>query len=63
VSWHHTVVFGLVEVSPPEDVVKACPQGYAMEKSEQSFVAGLVNTLTFGIYDPTDVLIYCPARK
>ncbi len=62
-TWHHNVVFGLIEVSPPEDVTRACPQGYAMVKSEQSFVAGLVNTVTFGIYNPTDVLIYCPAKK
>jgi hypothetical protein len=62
-TWHHNVVFGLVEVSPPEDVNKACPQGYAAVKSEQSFVAGLVNILTIGLYNPTDVLIYCSAKK
>jgi hypothetical protein len=52
-----------IEVSPPEDVSKACPQGYATVKSQQSFVAGLVNALTVGLFNPTDVLIYCSAKK
>jgi hypothetical protein len=62
-NWHHNVVFGLVEVSDPENVSKACPEGFALAKSEQSFVAGLVQALTLGIYNPTDVAIFCTAKK
>jgi hypothetical protein len=62
-NWHHGVVFGLVEISEPENVTKACPGGVGLVKSEESFVAGLVNALTLGIYNPTDVLIYCTAKK
>jgi hypothetical protein len=62
-TWHNDFAWGLVEVSPPEDVSKACPQGYGLVKSEESFLAGLVNTVTIGIYNPSDVLIYCTAKK
>lgn len=61
-KWHHDVVFGLVEVSDPENVSQACPGGYALVKSDQSFVAGLVQAITVGIYNPTDVTIHCTAR-
>jgi hypothetical protein len=62
-NWHHNVVFGLVEVSEPENVNKACPSAVGLVKSEQSFVAGLVSLLTLNIYTPTDVIIYCSAKK
>jgi len=62
-NWHHGVVFGLVEVSDPENVNKACPNGFGLAKSEESFVAGLVNLITLSLYNPTDVLIYCTAKK
>jgi hypothetical protein len=62
-NWHHNAVFGLVEVSEPENVSRACPDGFAQARSEQSFVAGLLQALTLGIYNPTDVQIYCTARK
>ena len=62
-GWHHDVVFGLVEVSEPENVSRACPDGFALARSDQSFVAGLVQALTVGIYNPTDVQIHCTARK
>ncbi len=62
-NWHHNVVFGLVEVSEPENVSRACPDGFAQARSDQTFVAGLVQVLTFGIYNPTDVQIYCTARR
>jgi len=62
-SWHHNVVFGLVEISEPENVTKACPNSFGLVKSEQSFVAGLVSAITLNIYTPTDVLIYCTAKK
>jgi hypothetical protein len=62
-GWHHGVVFGLVEISEPENVSKACPGGFALARSEESFVAGLVNAITLGIYNPTNVYVYCTARK
>jgi hypothetical protein len=60
---YHDVVFGLVEVSDPENVSKACPNGFAVAKSEESFVAGLVSAITFTLYTPTDVAMYCAAKK
>jgi hypothetical protein len=62
-GWHHNVVFGLVEVSEPENVNKACPNGVGLVRSEQSFVAGLVNMITLTLYNPSDVIIYCSATK
>jgi hypothetical protein len=62
-GWHHDVVFGLVEVSDPENVSKACPNGFALAKSEESFVAGLVSAITLNLYTPTDVIVYCTAKK
>jgi hypothetical protein len=62
-GWHHNVVFGLVEVSEPEKVDKACPNGIGLVKSDQSFVAGLVSLLTLNLYTPTDVSTYCSAKK
>ena len=62
-GWHHNVVFGLVEVSQPENASKACPDGFALVKSEQSFVAGLVNVLTLSHYNPTDFEISSKAKK
>jgi outer membrane lipoprotein SlyB len=62
-NWHHNVVFGLVEVSEPVNVNKACPGGVGLVKSEESFVAGLVNVITLTLYNPSDVIIYCSATK
>lgn len=62
-NWHNDAVFGLVEISEPENVTKACPKGFGLVKSEEGFLAGLVNVVTLSLYNPTDVLIYCTEKK
>ena len=41
------------------DVPRICPSGNATIHDEQSFLNGLVATLTWGIYSPTTVKIRC----
>ena len=62
-AWHHGAVYGLVEASDPVDVPKICPDGYARIESQQSFVNGLVQCLTFGLYNPQEVAVTCAAAR
>lgn len=58
-SWHHDLIYGLAEISDPVDVPKICPNGHARIESQTSFVNGLVEFLTLGIYNPQTVTITC----
>ena len=58
-DWHHDLIFGLAELSDPVDVPKICPKGYARIESEMSFVNGLVQVITFNIYNPQTVTVTC----
>jgi hypothetical protein len=60
--WHHGFIFGIVEVSGPYDLSKACPNGWAEVHTETPFLQGLVQFFTGGIYDPQGVTIRCAAR-
>ncbi len=42
-SWHHNFFWGLWEASPPVDVAKICPNGYAMVDYRVSFINGLAD--------------------
>lgn len=57
--WHHGFVWGIAEVSGPYDLSQACPGGWAEIKTETSFVNGLVEAVTSGIYSPQTVTIRC----
>jgi hypothetical protein len=60
-KWHSGVVLGIAELSGPYDLQKVCPQGWAEIKTETSFVNGIVELVTTGIYSPQTVTIRCSA--
>ncbi len=60
-KWHSGLIYGLAELSGPYDLSKICPNGWAEIKTETSFVNGLVQALTFNIYNPQSVTIRCAA--
>jgi hypothetical protein len=67
-KWHSGVVLGIAELSGPYDLQKICPHGWAQIKTETSFVNGVVELVTSGIYSPQTVTIHCatsaePARQ
>ena len=58
--WKHSWIYGLV----PPSVVEAqneCENGVARVETQQSFLNGLVNVLTGGIYTPMTVIVTCAA--
>jgi hypothetical protein len=61
-KWHSGLIYGLAELSGPYDLSKICPQGWAEIHTETPFVQGLVQALTFEIYNPQGVTIRCAAR-
>ena len=58
-KWHSGVVLGMAELSGPYDLQKICPNGWAQIKMETSFVNGVVELVTIGIYSPQTVTIRC----
>jgi hypothetical protein len=58
-KWHSGVVLGIAELSGPYDLQKICPNGWAQIKTETSFVNGIVEYVTSGIYSPQSVTIQC----
>lgn len=60
-KWHHGLVVGLAELSGPYDLSRICPEGWAEIKTETSFVQGLVEAVTGGIYAPQTVTVRCVA--
>jgi hypothetical protein len=58
-KWHSGVILGIAELSGPYDLQKICPNGWAQIKTETSFVNGLVELVTTGIYSPQSVTIRC----
>jgi len=56
---HHGFILGLVEVSDPVDLHEACPDGWASVHTHTSFLNGLVNGITGGIYTPQTVTVEC----
>ena len=60
-KWHSGLVLGIAELSGPYDLQKICPNGWAQIKTETSFVNGVVELVTSGIYSPQTVTIQCAA--
>lgn len=56
--WASSWIYGLV---PPATVSAAaeCPNGAARVETQISFLNGLVNVLTLGIYTPMNILVTC----
>jgi hypothetical protein len=58
-KWHHGVVLGLAELSGPYDLSEICPAGWAEIETHTSFINGLVDLITGGVYNPQSVSIRC----
>lgn len=56
--WANGFVYGLVPPSTVETAAK-CPHGAAKVETQQSFLNGVVNVLTFGIYTPMQITVTC----
>jgi len=56
-QWNHYLIGGLapVDVSKPEEMAKGNTD-YTVE-TKHSFVNGLVNVITFGLYTPTTTIV------
>ncbi|MAM29730.1 MAG: hypothetical protein CMC13_11970 [Flavobacteriaceae bacterium] len=56
-SWNHYLLYGLapVGVSQPEEMANGA-KDYTVT-TKHSFVNGLINSLTFGIYSPTTTIV------
>jgi hypothetical protein len=65
VGWTHHFILGLVPGknanANPAEYLPAGQQNY-MVRTNQSFLNGLVGSLTFGIYTPTQVTYYVPVK-
>ena len=60
-KWHSGIIYGLAELSGPYDLSRICPNGWAEIKTETSFVNGLVEWVTFSLYNPQTVTVRCAA--
>jgi hypothetical protein len=63
--WNHHLIFGLVPLeNATMNVEKYLPGGASnyVVKTNQSFLNGLVNIVTFGIYTPTQTKYYVPLK-
>src|SRR5687767_2979400 len=60
-KWHSGFIFGIAELSGPYDLSQICPNGWSEIKTETSFLNGLVQVLTWSIYNPQSVTIRCAA--
>jgi hypothetical protein len=58
-KWHSGLIYGIAELSGPYDLSKICPSGWAEIHTETSFVNGVVQALTFGVYNPQSVTVKC----
>ena len=65
-TWHHQLLFALVEISDPVDLVRACPQGSVSEIREKvSFLNGLVTGVIraalfgFPLWNAREVSAWC----
>jgi len=60
--WHHGFVGGTSEASGPYQLSKICPDGWAEIETETSFSNGLLDVVTFGLYNPQTVEVKCEAK-
>jgi hypothetical protein len=58
--WHHSLVWGIVDVTGPYDLDALCPAGWASIETEQDLKTGFLNALTLQfLYTPQTVRIRC----
>ena len=57
-KWAHSFLYGLV---PPSTVETAsqCPNGVARVETQHSFLNGLAAAITWGIYTPMTIQVWC----
>lgn len=60
-SYHHIGIFGLVEFSDPYNPQKTCSD-WSSIRSENSFLSGLISTVTYNIYSPRTVSVVCSQK-
>lgn len=58
-KWHSGLIYGIAELSGPYDLSKVCPKDWSEIHTETSFLNGLVQGITYGIYDPQSVTVRC----
>lgn len=58
VPWAHGFVYGLVPPSPV-NVSQQCQQGVATVVTQQSFLNGLAQALTWSLYSPQQITVTC----
>ncbi|MCI0436256.1 MAG: Bor family protein [Gemmatimonadetes bacterium] len=59
-KWADSFIAGLVPPNPVE-VVQRCPNGIVRVETRHSFLNLLVESITFGIYSPMHIKVYCAA--
>lgn len=60
--WHHSLFWGLVDLSGSYDLVQACPEGWAEVHSEVGVAHGALAFLTLGVYYSESVSVICAAK-
>jgi hypothetical protein len=60
--WANSFVYGLVPPPVVETTAK-CANGVARVETQQTFLNGLVNALTGGIYTPMRITVQCAAQR
>jgi hypothetical protein len=61
-KWHHGLVWGIAELSGPYNLARVCPRGWAVVRTETSFLNGLVSAVTSGLYSPQTITVQCSAE-
>ncbi|HEY9514039.1 MAG TPA: Bor family protein, partial [Gemmatimonadaceae bacterium] len=60
IPWANSFVYGLVP-PPLVDAAAKCPNGVARVETQHSFLNGLVQFITLGIYTPIQIDVTCAA--
>jgi Bor protein len=58
IPWAHSFIYGLVPPKVVESAAK-CPNGAATVETMHSFLNGLVQAITWGIYTPITIKVTC----
>ena len=62
-EWKHHWIGGLIDPNQELELRDVCPSGNATIHNEMSFLNGLVNALTAGIYAPTTLTVRCATGR
>ena len=59
--WHDSFFFGTLDPAEAAPLSTICPQGWSEIRASSTFLAGLLQWSTLGIYTPTTVTVVCSA--